>query len=178
MRKNLCAIVFVLAAAVAAAGFQQPQPWVKVSPPGGAFSVMMPTKPEESVETKDSQLGKYTSHLFITNTDGVVYIAGWVDYAPGVRLDVRGELNANRDNFLKGLEAKATSEKEVRIDGNPGIEFTGESAKARFKARVYLVANRPYMVATAWGLGVAEPPAVGTFLTSFALVKAARPGAD
>ncbi|HEX7173654.1 MAG TPA: hypothetical protein VF240_00030 [Pyrinomonadaceae bacterium] len=178
MRKHLYAIVFVLSAATLAAGFQQPQPWVKLSPPGGAFSVMMPTKPEESVETKDSPLGKYTTHLFITRAEGVIYIAGWVDYAPGVKLDVRGEINANRDNFLKGVEAKATSEKEIRIDGHPGIEFTGESAKALFKARVYLVRNRPYMVAAAWGVGQAEPPAVGTFLTSFALAKAARPGAD
>jgi hypothetical protein len=178
MRKNLCAMMFVLAAATAVPGFQQPQPWVKLNPPGGAFSVMLPTKPEESVETKDSHLGKYTVHLFITNTDGIVYIAGWVDYAPGVKLDVRGEINANRDNFLKGLEAKATSEKEVRIDGHPGIEFTGESAKAIFKSRVYLVGNRPYMLAAAWGVGQAEPPAVGTFLNSFALAKPARPGAD
>src|SRR2546429_6436455 len=71
--------------------------WVKVAPAGGGFSVMMPGKPEEEVKPgKD-----FTSHLFTVTTDKGIYLAAYADYAPNIKLNVSGELAANRDNFLK-----------------------------------------------------------------------------
>jgi hypothetical protein len=167
MRKKISALALVMSATLLAQAHAQQ--WVSVAPPEGRFSVLMPTKPEETTETKDSPLGKYTSHLFLSKAHGVVYIVGWVDYAPGVKLDVQGEINANRDNFLKGVEAKSTFERKISLDGHPGIEFTADSEGHTFKSRIYLVNSRPYMLATAWLKGEPEPAGVSTFLNSFEL---------
>ena len=173
MRKTTSALALALVAAMLTHTLAQ-APWVKVAPPGGRFSVMMPTKAEESTETKDSPLGPYTAHLFISKTESIVYIVGWVDYAPGVKLDVQGEINANRDNFLKGVEASSISEKKITLDGHPGIEFVAESEGHRFKSRIYLAGNRPYMLATVWLKTDPEPAGIATFLNSFKFEMAAR----
>lgn len=161
------ALAIVLSATMLAhANVQQ---WVTVTPPEGRFSALMPTKPEESKETKDSPLGPYTAHLFVSKSNEVVYIVGWVDYVPDIKLDVQGEINANRDNFLKGVGATSTSEKKITIGSHPGIEFVAESEGHIFKSVIYLVNNRPYMLATAWAKGQSEPTGVSTFLKSFEL---------
>ena len=165
----------ILMATTLAQAFQQ-TPWVKVTPVGGRFSVMMPTKPEESTETRDSPLGEYTAHLFMARGGEAIYIVGWVDYAPSVKLDVQGEIDANRDNFLKGVSAKMTGERKITLDGNPGIEFTAESEGNTFKSRIYLAHNRPYMLATTWIKGDPEPAGISTFLNSFKFENPARGG--
>ncbi|MCA1629448.1 MAG: hypothetical protein LC774_03575 [Acidobacteria bacterium] len=153
----------------------QPSPKLsKLAPAGGNFSVMMPGEAKETVETKDGTIGKYTSHLFMTVDETGLYGAGWVDYEPGVKLDKQGELAANRDNFIKGLGAKLTSETKIVFEGHPGIEFTGESDKLIFRSRVYVVENRPYMVLVGWRPGQHEPDISNTILTSFQLT-AAKP---
>lgn len=171
MKRKMFALVLVLAAGSLAQSLAQTTQWVEVSPPGGKSLVMMPTKPQESTETKNSEVGEYTSHLFMSKVDGVIYIFGWVDYRPGLKLNVEGEINANRDNFLKGVEARLVSERKIEIDGNPGVEFVGASAGHNFKTRAYLVGARPYMLATAWLKDQPEPPGVATFLYSFRLEK-------
>lgn len=167
MKKKMHAVALVLSAVIFAQALPQQTQWVKVAPQGGRFSVSMPSAPDVTSETKESELGPYTSNLFLSKGAGAIYIVGWVDYSPGVKLDVQGEINANRDNFVKGVEAEIKSEKKITLNGHPGIEFVAESANSVFKARVYLANPRPYMLATAWAKGAPEPAGVGTFFDSF-----------
>lgn len=169
--KNIFALIIVIAASLPSLGFQTAAgDWIKFTSEAGRFSVLMPGpgEPKDDAETKsDPKLGPYTTHLFLQKTDKGLFMAGWADYAPSVRLDVPGELAANRDNFVKGLNAKVTSEHPVRLGDNPGIEFIAESEQAIFKSRVYVVGQRPYMIIAATFKGMDDSENVERFLASF-----------
>lgn len=123
------AIIFLLVWALTVGAFQSAE-WIKFSPVGAGFSVLMPTKPEEEIKPGDD----FTSHLFSITTDKIIYLAGYGEYAPSIKLSADAELTTNRDKFLKGLNATLLASKQITLDGRPGLEFTGESEQASFKA--------------------------------------------
>jgi hypothetical protein len=167
MWKRPGALLLTLTLAAFAYGFQTDAGWTKVEPEAGRFSVLMPGTPEAKVNTTDSQYGPYTVHLFTFHNPRGIYMAGWVDYAPTFKFDVQGEINANRDNFLKGVNARLLTEKKITLDGNPGLEFTAESNDVQFiKSRVYIVGSRPYQLITLTNLKE-EQANVDKFLASF-----------
>ena len=158
------ATIFVLVCALAVSAAQSAE-WIKVSPLGAGFSVLMPAKPEAEVKSTED----FTSHLFSITTDKTIYLAGYCDYAPSIKLSVDAELTANCDKFLKGLNATLVASKQITLDGRPGLEFTGESEQASFKSRVYLSGNRVYQVAVAVLSGKTDSDNVDRFFASFAL---------
>ena len=120
--------------------------WVRFTSPDGHFSVLMPEIPQDKAETVDSSHGPYTTHLFIVKDTTSVYLIGWVDYDPSFNFNRQAELEANRDNFVKGINAKLVSTRPTVIDGYSAIEFTAETADRLFKSRVFLVGRRPYQI--------------------------------
>jgi len=167
MRKRLFLNLFLTFVVASSVFAFQATDWIKVAPIGGGFSVMMPGKPEEEVKPgKD-----FTSHLFTVTSDKAVYLAAFAEYAPNVKLNVSGELAANRDNFLKALDAKLIDSKEISMDGHIGLEFTGESDQASFKSRVYLIGNRIHQIGVAVFKGKDEAANVDRFFGSFPFTK-------
>jgi hypothetical protein len=120
--------------------------WVRFTSPDGHFSVLMPETPQDKSETVDSAHGPYTTHLFIVRDTTSVYLIGWVDYDPSFNFNRQAELEANRDNFVKGISAKLVNSRPTVIDGYSAIEFTAETADRLFKSRVFLVGRRPYQI--------------------------------
>jgi len=161
-RINLAAIL-VLVCALTVSAFQNAD-WIKVAPVGAGFSVLMPGKPEEEVKSAPD----FTLHLFSIMAEKTIYVAAYGDYAPSTKLAPDGELMANRDNFLKGLNATLVASKQITLDGRPGLEFTGESEQASFKSRVYLFGNRVYQVAVAVLGGKTDSANADRFFASFA----------
>ena len=137
--------------------------WIKVAPVGGDFSVMMPAKPEEEVRSRDD----LTAHLFTATTDNALYTVTYGDYAPSVRFNVDDELAANRDNFLKGVDASLKTTKPLTMHGRKGLEFTGESAQASFKSRVFIFGTRFYQIAVAVLRGKDDAENSNRFFASF-----------
>src|SRR5437763_15792389 len=162
-RINL-ATILVLVCALAVGAFQSAE-GIKVSPVGAGFSVLMPPKPEEEIKSSDD----FTSHLFSIRTDKAIYLAGYGMYAPSIKLSADAELTANRDKFLKDLNASLLASKQITLDGRPGLEFTGESEQASFKSRMYLSGNRVYQAAVAVLSGKTDSANVDRFFDSFAL---------
>jgi hypothetical protein len=120
--------------------------WVKFTSPEGHFTVLMPDTPQDKSETVDSAHGPYTTHLFIVKDTTSVYLIGWVDYDPSFNFNRQAELEANRDNFVKGITARLVSTRPTVIDGYSAIEFTAETDDRVFKSRVFLVGRRPYQI--------------------------------
>ncbi len=120
--------------------------WVKFTSPEGHFSVLMPEIPQDKAETVDSAHGPYTTHLFIVKDTASVYLIGWVDYDPSFNFNRQAELEANRDNFVKGISATLTKSRPTVIDGYSAIEFTAETTDRVFKSRVFMVGRRPYQM--------------------------------
>ena len=144
------------------------QEWTKLAPNGIGFEVMMPGTPKLSTETKDSAEGPLTTNLYILSTEEALFLVGYVDYSPSFNFNVRSEINANRDNFLKGFQgSKLLAEKEISLTGSPGIEFTADLPNGRFvTSRIFIVGRRPYQLIAVTTKG-ADQTATLKFLDSF-----------
>lgn len=141
--------------------------WAHFNSAVGRFSVLVPEIPEEKVETTQSEHGPYTTHLFIVRDTRNVYLIGWVDYDPSFKFNRQSELEANRDNFVKGVKATLTSTQSLTIDGYPVLEFTADTDSRTFKSRVYMVGRRPYQIVIGFPKGEAELAPIGRFFDSF-----------
>lgn len=167
MMKKLFAVTLIMLAATLALG-SQGGAWAKFSPTEGHFSVLLPPgAPKEDKETKDSPYGPYTTHLFTAREGNEIFLVGWVDYDPGFKFDVQKELEANRDNFIKGVNGKLLNTSKTSLGTHPGMEFTAESSQAFFRSRVYVVGRRPYQLIAITLKGTESTPNVNKFLTSF-----------
>ena len=141
--------------------------WIRFTSDLGRFSVLMPETPTDKVETTPSEHGPYTTHLFIVRDTSNVYLIGWVDYDPKFNFNRQSELEANRDNFVKGLKATLVSTRMTTIDGYQAIEFTAETADRVFKSRVYMVGRRPYQIVIGTPKGSDDTVALNRFFNSF-----------
>jgi hypothetical protein len=141
--------------------------WVRFNSAAGRFSVLMPETPEDKAETTPSDHGPYTTHLFIVRDTRNVYLIGWVDYDPSFNFNRQAELEANRDNFVKGVNATLTSTRSLTIDSYPVIEFTADTADRTFKSRVFMVGRRPYQIVIGYPKGEDEIAPIGRFFNSF-----------
>lgn len=143
--------------------------WVRFTSEVGRFSVLMPETPTEKTDTTPSEHGPYTTHLFITrdkNTNNV-YLIGWVDYDPSFNFNKQSELAANRDNFVKGIEARLVSTRPLQIDGYQALEFVAETAERTFKSRVYMVGRRPYQIVIGYQKDQEDALTTNRFFNSF-----------
>jgi len=127
----------------------------------------MPEIPEDKIETTQSSHGPYTTHLFIVKDTTSVYLIGWVDYDPSFNFNRQAELEANRDNFVKGINAKLINTRPTMIDGYSAIEFTAETVDRVFKSRVYMVGRRPYQIVIGSPKGQDDTASVNRFFNSF-----------
>jgi hypothetical protein len=141
--------------------------WVKFTHDGGKFSVLMPELPEEKTETTQSDHGPYTTHLFIVKDTANVYLIGWVDYDPSFNFNKQSELDANRDNFVKGINATLTSSRTLTLDGYQALEFAAETADRIFRSRVYMVGRRPYQIVMGLPKNSEDPILIERFFGSF-----------
>jgi hypothetical protein len=144
----------------------QSNDWIKFAAPGGGFTVMMPAEPKELELTP---VPDFTAHGYGVAVDGVIYVCLYGDYAASVHLNPDGELAANRDNFLKPLNASLLSTEKIHLDGRNGLEFTGESTEHIFQSKVYIFGNRIYQIAVTVpkGTGDANAAKASRFLNSF-----------
>ena len=141
--------------------------WAHFTSDEGHFSVLMPEIPTDKAETTDSAHGPYTTHLFVVRDTTSVYLIGWVDYDPSFNFNRQAELEANRDNFVKGIQAKLVSTRPTMIDGYSAIEFTAETDDRVFKSRVYMVGRRPYQIVIGSPKGTDDSANVNRFFNSF-----------
>jgi hypothetical protein len=141
--------------------------WVKFNSDEGRFSVLMPEIPTDKTETTESAHGPYTTHLFIVRDDISVYLIGWVDYDPSFNFNRQAELEANRDNFVKGINAKLITTHATVVDGYSALEFVAETEDRIFKSRVYMVGRRPYQIVIGSPKGQDDSAQVNRFFNSF-----------
>jgi hypothetical protein len=144
-----------------------PDGWVNFNSAPGRFSVLMPATPTEKTETVQSEPGPYTTHLFVVKGAKSVFLIGWVDYDPGFNLNPIRELDMNRENFIKGVNATLVNNRSVKIDGYDSIEFTAETGETVFKSRVYMVGRRPYQLVAGTAKGLDDSSNVNRFFDSF-----------
>jgi hypothetical protein len=146
-----------------------PEGWVTFNSAAGHFSILMPEIPEDKVSTEQSEHGPYTTHLFLGRGGQSIFLIGWVDYDPNFNFNLSLELEANRDNFVKGVQGTLLNSQNKRIDGYMALEFTAQTADRIFRARVYMVGRRPYLFVAGYPKGVDDQTNVSRFLGSIKL---------
>ena len=144
--------------------------WITFRPDGEQFSVLMPSTPEKKVETTDSSHGPYTTTLYVCKDDTNVYLLGYVDYDISFNFNRRAELEANRDNLIKGVKATLVSTRDAVFDRYSGIEFVAESDDRVFDSRVIMVSRRPYQLVFISPKGVDDSAKKNRFFNSFKIV--------
>ena len=137
-------------------------PWVTLAPESAGFSVMVPAAASEKIDKKTS----YTLHAFTVTVGRATYVASYSDYVPG-KLDPKTALTANRDKFIKSLQATLISSREITIDDHTGIEFTSETPAHNVKSQVFLIGNRMFQTITLVYKDVDETKNVDRFFESF-----------
>ena len=146
--------------------------WVRFTSETGRFSVLMPEIPvEKPGTTTQGEHGPYTTHLLVVRDATSVYLIGWVDYAPEFNFNRQAELEANRDNFIKGIKGKLLTTRPTTIDGYSAIEFVAETADRTFKSRVYMVGRRPYQIVIGSPKGQDDSVNLNRFFNSFKISK-------
>ena len=133
----------------------------------GRFTVLIPEIPTEKPETVQSVHGPYTTHLFVVRDSKSVFLIGWVDYDPSFNFSPKHELEANRDNFIKGINATLVTTRATTLDGYQSIEFTAETEDKIFKSRVYMVGRRPYQIVIGSPKGEDDTISANRFFSSF-----------
>ena len=141
--------------------------WVRYNSVNGRFSVLLPETPEEKTETTQSDHGPYTTHLFVVRDEKNVYLIGWVDYDPSFNFNRQAELEANRDNFVKGINATLLATRSTILEGYPALEFSAETTDRTFRSRVYMVGRRPYQIVVGFPKDEPDPVATNRFFNSF-----------
>ena len=143
-----------------------PDGWVIFNSELGRFTVLMPEIPPDKTETVQSEHGPYTTHLFVVREKSV-FLIGWVDYDPGFNFNATSELDANRDNFIKGVKATLINSRNLTLQGYQALEFTAETADTIFRSRVYMVGRRPYQLVAGTAKGLDDSQKVNSFFESF-----------
>jgi hypothetical protein len=142
--------------------------WTAFNSEAGRFSVLMPETPDvKSPTTTQSEHGPYTTHMFIVRDATSVYLIAWVDYAPEFNFNRQAEMEANRDNFIKGINGRLVTTRTTSIDGYSAIEFVAETADRTFKSRVYIVGRRPYQIVIGSPKGQDDSVNANRFFNSF-----------
>ena len=169
-KKVLALLSFVLLAAPVAWA-QTPAEWVKFSPTGSPFTVLLPVQPKEAKQTTESPNGPYTTVLFNSvSPEREIYLVGWVDYDPKFNFGVQAELEANRDNFVKSVKATLLGTTPIKLGTHPGIEFKAEiPGRVDIVSRVYIVGRRPYQLIAVTPVGSDASANIQRFFSSFRL---------
>jgi hypothetical protein len=175
MTKKILASLSLIMLAALCAPAQTSAEWVKFSPPGSPhFSVLLPTEPQEKKESRHrGPKSPYTGYIFASITlTSEVYMVAWVDYEKKFDMNVQAELEANRDDFLKGLEAKLLSTTPIKLGEHPGIEVKAVvPGKLDVVSRFYVVGGRPYALSMLSPTGRDSTAGRERFFSSF------KPGA-
>jgi hypothetical protein len=166
--------LFVLALILVTAGIAAAQSanWFKFVAPDGSFSVSLPITPKAVTQTKDNPVGQIITNIWLANVDSGLYAVGVTDYP--VDVNTQKELDADRDNFLKAVDAKLVSESDFIFASNgtgyPSKEFTGVSTDGAYtyKSRIFVVSSRRvYQIVAREETATLNIERVNNFLLSF-----------
>jgi hypothetical protein len=126
----------------------------------------MPEIPTDKEETVNTEHGPYTTHLYTVRGAKSVFLIGWVDYDPSFKFDPTLELEANRDNFIRGINATLITNQNLRYEGYQTLEFTAETTERTFRSRAYMVGRRPFLFVSSTPKAVDDQFNVNRFFSS------------
>ena len=170
MRKALATILLILTLTASVAA-QESTHWTRFAPPECRCSLRTPVKLTRSADRPaNSRFIPDTFRLFTGNGRNMtIYSVKWVDYSPGINLDIQRELEQTRDVALKRMVAMLVETSPISLNGNHGIQFTAQSDRSFFTWRIFIAGGRRYEVGVAQMKDTNLGGDVSKFLDSFEL---------
>ncbi len=146
MRGNLRLAIVLSGLSVLLAGHPARAEWVKVEPADAGFSVFFPGTPT----AKTSEKPESVTHIWSARVGKIVCSIGVTDY--NGRLDAESELQLDMENFLKQIQATATSQKKLSFrdapDGPlPALQFSFTRTGWTGQSLVVVSGDRSFQVA-------------------------------
>ena len=152
--------------------------WMPYSSEKGGFEVSIPGSFRETIKRVKTPLGDTDLFLFITEEiDSTIYFASFSDY-PNSEIEETEKwrmLKNGRDRALQSRNGRVVSEKKVRVNGNPGIEFKAEiridNENAALRALSCIVGGRYFQIFGIAVEGKGSVSDVERFIRSFKVKK-------
>lgn len=165
-----------LGLSIFAAGVASAQAWQTFSSKTGGFSVQMPGAPKYEKRAVPSAAGQLSLNNYTVATNGgaTAYIVSFTDYPAKVvgSADPAKMLIGARDGQLKNLQATATADKAISLNGNPGRDTSFKNAKGfTGRCKSFLVKNRLYQVLALTTNSSTPASDFAKFVDSFQLTK-------
>jgi hypothetical protein len=116
--------------------------WKEYPYAGDGFSVSAPAEPVLTKQNKDTTAGPVEVHNYaieLGNNSGVMISSTQFQNVQG---DPKALVQGAKTGAIGAMNAKITSEKEITIDGYPGIQFDAESENFHIRSRMYMIKGR------------------------------------
>lgn len=152
--------------------------WKKVAPERGDFQILMPGDPKyQTAEVPVPKIGRVRLNIYVYSSKERAFVVMYNDYPAVLKFDPRAALNGGRDGAVKKMVgAKLVEDKEIDLDGVPGLEAKAElppqggKPTGIYHFRLYFIKNRLYQVVTVGPKINQNAPEVADFFRSFRLV--------
>lgn len=148
--------------------------WTEFVSEEGAFKVLLPGKPTKQTITVNTPKGQIVHNSFMAASGGVICIINYAELPAVVTApnEIKAIFDEARNEFVKAMEGKLVSEKNISFEGTQGREFEVETRSAKAKGRFYLINQRFYqMVIMDASLSGKSPGAEpDKFLDSFKII--------
>ena len=141
----------------------------------GGFAVAFPGTPETQIKKLDGFGGEAYMTVLLCEESHSAYFVGYLDLPDEMLqdLDPIRFLKGGRDRALARRQGRLRWEREIRLDGNPGIEFEADISQgdtaAVLRARNVLVGRRYFQVFGLAKSAEVSLTGVNRFLRSFEL---------
>ena len=144
--------------------------------------MLMPGKPTVTEQEVPFGGGKLINHLYMVEADSSVYIASYAEFPMAVSEPavIKAMLDNARDKGVAAANGELRSEKEIKIDENPGREWLVSIPGGGIaRARAFWVKQRLYQAFLLMPQGktpaeeASREAVMSKFLNSFALTSAA-----
>ncbi len=159
--------------AVIASGLHAQDAWKEYSSKEDSMAYSMPADPTPDTQTQDSAIGKITIKSYILEQSNCALMVMVTVYTDQVLQQATPAkvLATVRDGAMGHINGKVVSEKQIAIDGNPGIAFDFDSAQYHGTYRIYLVGKRLYQLQSMAAVGTPVLAGTDRFMNSFRLLK-------
>lgn len=142
----------------------------------GGFSVVFPGEPTEDVQVEPSPVGDITITLFSYDVDdnngyAVMYMDFPADLIAGSDPKVLLEGGLQGQLGSLGSDLVVDEQKDIELDGNPGLYAKAYAGDLYAVTKDYLVGNRAYVVMMVNEGGYPSAEEEAAFIESFKLLK-------
>jgi hypothetical protein len=140
MTKQIIAAIVILAATCSA--MAQTADWIKYSPSGKGFSILMPYAPKLEEDPRPSGHVIYRAITADRDVKDAAYLASYWDFSPSMTYSL--------DKLIASDDGRVISQSNVSVGGYGGREVQlvkqAGGAEYKFRKRVYIVGQRVYML--------------------------------